>query len=154
MDERDANSMSTTDREIAATRILNAPRDRVFQMWTDSTQIGRWWGPNGFTITIHEMDVRPGGAWRFIMHGPDGRDYRNEVIYVEVVRPERLVYDHISGPVFRATVTFTAEGQQTRLTMQMLFATAELRDKVAREFGAVEGLHQTLGRLGEELARR
>jgi uncharacterized protein YndB with AHSA1/START domain len=73
---------------------------------------------------------------------------------VEVVRPERLVYDHVSGPAFRATVTFADEGQKTRLTMQMLFATAELRDKVAKEFGAVEGLSQTLGRLAEEVAKR
>lgn len=154
MSELDANSMNTTDREIAATRVFDAPRDLVFQMWTDPTQIGRWWGPNGFTITIHEMNVRPGGAWRLIMHGPDGRDYRNEIIYVEVVRPERLIYDHVSGPVFRDSVTFADIGQKTRLTMQKLFATAELRDKVAKEFGAVEGLSQTLGRLGEELAKR
>ena len=69
---------------------------------------------------------------------------------MEVVRPERLVYDHVSGPVFRATVTFADEGQNMRLTMQMLFATTELRDKVAQEFGVVEGLSQTLGRLEEE----
>lgn len=154
MSESQAGSSSTTDREIRATRVFDAPRDLVFRMWTDREHIGKWFGPNGFTTTIHEMDVRPGGAWRFILHGPDGRDYRNEIIYVEVVRPERLVYDHVSGPAFRARVIFAEEGQKTRLTMQMLFATAELRDKVAREFGAVEGLHQTLGRLAEELAKR
>jgi uncharacterized protein YndB with AHSA1/START domain len=145
---------ATSDREISATRFFAAPRDLVFQMWTDPDHIGKWWGPNGFTTTIHKMDVRPGGEWNFIMHGPDGRDYQNRIVYVEVERPERIIYDHISGPVFRAYVTFADEGQKTRLTMRMLFESAELRNKVAKEYGAVEGLSQTLGRLGEMLAKR
>src|SRR6478735_6105977 len=88
-------------REIVASRVFDAPRDLVFKMWTDREHAGNWWGPKGFRTTIHEMDVRPGGVWRFVMHGPDGRDYQNKIVYVEVVRPERLVYDHVSGPVFR-----------------------------------------------------
>lgn len=148
------NSTNTADRAISATRVFDAPRDLVFQMWTDPKHIGNWWGPNGFTTTIYEMDVRPGGVWRFVMHGPDGRDYQNKIIYVEVVRPERLVYDHVSGPVFRATVTFADEGGKTKLAMQMLFETAELRSKVAEEFGAVEGLNQTLNHLAELLAKQ
>src|SRR4051794_37608696 len=114
------SASNTPDREISATRIFDAPRDLVFQMWTDPQHIGNWWGPNGFTITLYEMDVRPGGVWRFVMHGPDGRDYQNKIVYVEVVKPERLVYDHVSGPLFRATVNFAEEGRKTRLNMQML----------------------------------
>jgi uncharacterized protein YndB with AHSA1/START domain len=137
----------TADREITATRIFDAPRELVFDAWTDPQQIAQWWGPNGFTNTIHTMDVRPGGAWDLIMHGPDGRDYPNKIIYREVVRPERLVYDHISGPPFHVTVTFEAVGEKTRLNMQMLFETAAVRDRTVKEFGAIEGLNQTLGRL-------
>lgn len=62
-------------------------------MWTDPKHIA-WWGPNGFTNTIHEMNVKPGGVWRFIMHGPDGTDYPNKILFIEVVKPERLVYTH------------------------------------------------------------
>jgi uncharacterized protein YndB with AHSA1/START domain len=99
------------------------------------------------------MDVRPGGDWIFIMHGPDGTDYKNHIVYREVVRPERLVYDHVSGPIFHATVIFEAEGTKTRIRMQMLFETAELRNRVAEEFGAVQGLEQTLDHLGEHVAK-
>jgi uncharacterized protein YndB with AHSA1/START domain len=143
----------TAEREISATRIFEAPRALVFKMWTDPEHVERWWGPNGFTITTHEMDVRPGGVWRFIMHGPDGTDYPNKIVYVEIAPPERLVYDHVSGPPFHVTVLFEEEGaQRTRLTARMVFETAAVRDATIREFNAVEGLSQHLGRLAEHLA--
>jgi uncharacterized protein YndB with AHSA1/START domain len=147
------NSVDTAGREIATTRVFDAPRDLVFDAWTSPEHVGQWWGPNGFTTTTHSMDVRPGGEWIFVMHGPDGTDYKNRIVYREVVRPERLVYDHVSGPLFRATVIFEAEGRKTRIRMQMLFETAELRKKVAEEYGAVEGLEQTLNHLGEHVAK-
>ena len=118
------DAIGTSDREIVATRIFDAPRELVFQMWTDPKHIGNWWGPKGFTTTIHEMDVRPGGVWRFIMHGPDGRDYQNKIVYLETAKPERLVYDHVSGPLFRMTVTFTAQAGKTKVMARMVFETA------------------------------
>ena len=144
---------ASADREITATRVFDAPRELVFEAWTDPKHIAQWWGPKGFTNTIHQMDVRPGGVWEFIMHGPDGVDYQNKIVYIEVVKPERLVYSHVSGPQFHATVTFTEQGAKTRVTVRMLFGSAELRDKVAKEFGAVEGLQQTLERLAEQLVK-
>ncbi len=141
------------DREIVATRIFDAPRELVFQLWTDPAHVGRWWGPKGFSLTTHEMDVRPGGVWRFIMHGPDGRDYQNEIVYLEIAPPERLVYRHVAPP-FRSTVTLIERGSKTELTVRMLFESAALRDKIAQEFGAVEGLNQHLDRLGDEVARK
>ncbi len=77
----------TAEREIVATRVFDAPRALAFKAWTEPTHLARWWGPNGFTITTYEMDFRVGGAWRFVMHGPDGRDYQNENVYVEIVSP-------------------------------------------------------------------
>ena len=147
---------STADREIVITRVLDAPRERVFEAWTDPAQVGHWWGPTGFTTTIHEMDVRPGGVWRFIMHGPDGVDWPNRVDYLEVVRPERLVYDHGNGgdPHFHVTVTFADEGGRTRLTMRSLFPTAAAREYVVREVKAIEGGNQTIDRLSEYLASK
>jgi uncharacterized protein YndB with AHSA1/START domain len=142
------------DREITATRLIDAPRDLVFQMWIDPEHVGNWWGPRGFTVTTYEIDVRPGGVWRFVMHGPDGTDYQNKIVYVEIDRPEKLVYDHVSGPHFQATVRFAEESGKTRVSVRMLFESAKLRDQVAREFGAVEGLSQHLERLAEQVATR
>lgn len=146
----------TADREIVVTRVLDAPRELVFEAWTDPEHIGSWWGPRGFTTTTHEMDVRPGGVWRLTMHGPDGTDYPNYIVYREVVRPERLAYAHGSQPGepadFDVTVTFADEGGKTRITMRSLFPSAAARDFVVKEYGAIEGAHQTLDRLQEHLA--
>jgi uncharacterized protein YndB with AHSA1/START domain len=141
------------EREIVATRVFDAPRDLVFRMWTDPRHVGHWWGPKGFTITIYEMDVRPGGVWRFIMHGPDGRDYQNKNVYNEVVPPERLSFSHVSGPLFDSVVTFDAQGEKTLVKIRMIFRSGAERDKTIEEFGAVEGLNQTLGRLEDLLSK-
>jgi uncharacterized protein YndB with AHSA1/START domain len=145
-----------SDREIVLSRVFRAPRELVWRAWTEAEQVGRWFGPDGFSITTHEMDVRPGGVWRFTMHGPDGAVYPNRVTYREVERPDRLVYDHdddgASEQSFVVTVTFEAEGEGTRATMRMLFPTPEARDATVR-FGAVELGKQTLRKLGELVER-
>ncbi len=153
-----SSTTGTTDREITLTRVFDAPRELVFKAWTDPDQLIKWWGPNGFTNTFQEIEVRPGGVWRFIMHGPDGVDYQNLIVYNEIAAPERLVYSHGSGVEddpgqFQVTVTFAERDGKTELTMRSLFATAAERDKVIREYRAVEGGNQTLDRLGEHLAK-
>lgn len=142
--------LSEAARSIVVTRLFDAPRDLVFDAWTDSRHVGNWWGPRGFTTTTHEMDVRPGGVWRLTMHGPDGVDYQNKITYLEVAKPERLVYDHAGGEA-RVTVTFEDQGGKTRLTMRMVFRSAEVRDVVVKKHNAVEGANQTLDRFGEQL---
>ena len=144
---------NAAQNEIAATRVFDAPRELVWRMWTDPRHVVHWWGPNGFTNTIHEMDVRPGGEWRFVMHGPDGTDYQNKVVYKEVVRPSRLSYTHVSGPVFDAFIDFVDLGGKTEVSMRMVFESAELRNRVVEQFGAIEGLNQTLGHLSKMLER-
>src|ERR1700756_247707 len=79
---------------IIAVREFDAPRELVFKVWSDPKHLTQWWGPNGFTTTTSRFDMRPGGVWRFVMHGPDGRDYQNRITYEEVVPPERVVYRH------------------------------------------------------------
>jgi uncharacterized protein YndB with AHSA1/START domain len=147
---------ATADRDIGITRVFDAPRELVFDVWTDPKHVAQWWGPRGFTNTVQEMDVRPGGIWRLMMHGPDGVDYPNKIVYIEVVRPERLVYwhgddDDNETTRFHVTVTFDDEGGKTKLTMRVLFATAAQRDQVAEEHGAVDGMKQTMDRLEEYL---
>jgi len=141
---------------IEFTRLLDAPRELVWEVWTDPKHVAHWWGPNGFSLTHHSMRVAPGGTWDFVMHGPDGRDYDNRITYHEVVRPERLVYSHGEPgdpDQFHVTVTFAAEGKRTRLVMHSRFPSVAARDQVAREFGAVKGGSQHLARLADYLRR-
>jgi uncharacterized protein YndB with AHSA1/START domain len=151
-----ASDANTADREIVIERTVNAPRELVWQAWTEADQIAQWWGPNGFTTTIHAMNVRVGGVWRFIMHGPDGTDYPNRIVYREIVKPERLVYDHDDGNDppshgFRSTVTFVAQGRKTKVTLRAVFASAGAREASVK-FGAIEGGAQTLARLDQHVA--
>ncbi len=149
----------TSDREIVITRLLDAPREMVWDAMTDPAKVARWWGPRGFTTTIHEMDFRPGGHWKHTMHGPDGVDYPNHSVFIEIVKPERIVYSHGGhreggpGARFDAIWTFEEKGGQTLLTMRGIFLTAKDRDFVVKEFGALEGGKQTLERLAEQLER-
>lgn len=146
----------TSDRELVITRLINAPRELVWKVWTTPEHVKHWWGPDGFTNTIHEMEVKPGGVWRFMMHGPDGKDYPNKIVFIEVVKHELLVYKH-SGEEdtedirFHVTVIFEKQGNKTKLTMLSLFESAEVLERVVREFGAKEGMYQTVNRLEEYL---
>jgi uncharacterized protein YndB with AHSA1/START domain len=155
--EKNNPAAATADREIVTSRVLDAPREVVWEAFIDPQQVVQWWGPRGFTTTIHEMDVRPGGRWRHTMHGPDGANYPNSSVFKEVVKPERIVYTHGGsreggpGASFEATWTFEAQGQKTLLTGRMVFATAAARDLVVKEYGAIEGAKQTFDRLAEQL---
>jgi uncharacterized protein YndB with AHSA1/START domain len=155
--EQNSPAAVTPDREIVISREFDAPREMVWDAFTDPKQVVQWWGPNGFSTTIHEMDVRPGGRWRHTMHGPDGTNYPNASVFKEVVKPERIVYSHGGGKEdgpgvsFEATWTFEAVGEKTRLTGRSVFATAAMRELVVKEYGAIEGGKQTLGRLDQYL---
>lgn len=152
MEKRNESDNGVAGREIVIARILNAPRELVFKVWTEPEHIAKWWGPNGFTNTIFKMDVAPGGEWDLIMHGPDGTDYKNKSVFVEVVKPERIVYDHVSGPKFRATAKFEDIGEgKTRITWQMLFDTREDLEHVVKVFKADEGLKQNVDKLAKYL---
>jgi len=144
-------------RSIIGTRVLDAPRARVFSVWTEPKHLAQWWGPNGFTTTTHSFDLRPGGVWRFVMHGPDGRDYQNRVTFEEIVPPQRIVYRHGGGddvePVqFRTMVIFEELGRRTRITWRGEFPSAAERNRVIKEYGADKGLIETLARLGDYVA--
>jgi uncharacterized protein YndB with AHSA1/START domain len=147
---------ASSDREIVISRVLDALRALVFDVWTDPKHVGEWYGPRGFTLTTHEMDVRAGGAWEFIMHGPDGMDYQNRIVFIEVGRPGRLVYSHGGKEgepgQFHVTLTFDEHHGKTLLTMRSLFESAAARDWVVKEHHAIEGGNQTLDRLQEHLA--
>jgi uncharacterized protein YndB with AHSA1/START domain len=148
----------TADREIVISRTFEAPRELVWQAMTDPEHVVQWWGPIGFTSTIEEMDLRPGGAWKHLLVGPDGVRYPNSSTFREVKKPERISYGHTGfregGPSVESVVTWTfeqSEAGKTRVTIHMVFPSAADRDFVEKEFGAIEGGKQTLGRLGAHL---
>jgi uncharacterized protein YndB with AHSA1/START domain len=132
----------------------------VWEAWTDPEQLVLWWGPRDFTTTIDEMDVRPGGVWKLVMHGPDGTDYPNKSIFTEVIPYERLAYRLTGGrsggpPVqIEKIATFEDEAGGTRVTMRMVFASAEARDENVWVYGSIEGGKQALERLAEHLSAR
>lgn len=153
MGARNSIDLDSDPCSIIGNRVFEAPRILVFAAFTDPKHLAEWWGPDGFTTTTHSFDFRPGGTWRFVMHGPDGRDYQNRITYDEIVAPERIVYRHDGGddvePVkFTQTLTFEALGNsRTRLIWHGRFPSAEARAHVIKEYGADQGLSQTMARL-------
>lgn len=141
-----------SDRELMITRVINAPRELVFEACTNPIHLTQWWGPNGFTTQTHHMEVAPGGMWLYTMHGADGIDYVNKVVYEEVVQPEKLLFTMSDasgngGDSFKVTMLFEEHGSKTTLHMRMVFATSADRDRIVKEAGAVEGNKQTFDRL-------
>lgn len=148
------DNTDTTGREIVIERLLNAPRELVFTVWTNPEHNTHWYGPRGYKTVTHSMDLRTGGSWTFVMHGPEGVDYENWIGYSEVTPPERLVFKHgsiVDDPdAFNVTITFGDRGDMTQLRMHMVFNTVEQCDMV-KSFGAVELGNQTVDKLEEYL---
>jgi uncharacterized protein YndB with AHSA1/START domain len=145
-------------REIILSRLVRAPRDIVFQAWTSPEKLGEWWGPKGFTITIESFYMETGGEWKFVMHSPDGVDYRNRVVFIEVLEPERISFSQSSDTdndpdQFNTTVTFDDQGDCTCIDMRLIFKTNEARDHVIRSYDGIEAAQQSLDRLEEILFR-
>jgi uncharacterized protein YndB with AHSA1/START domain len=136
--------------ELVLTRALDAPRELIFKVWTDPKHIPLWWGPYGFTTTVQEMDVRPGGAWRFTMRGPDGHDYPFIGEYVEIVAPERIVFvgriHATSGHDVWTEILFADEEGKTKIKVRQVFAMESAASR-----GAPMGWSQQLDRLAKYL---
>jgi uncharacterized protein YndB with AHSA1/START domain len=140
---------NTTNRELSISRLINAPRELVWEAWTNPEHISQWWGPSGFTNSISKMDIQPGGEWEFIMHGPDGTDYKNKHIYVELDKPGKIIMDHVTHPKFRMTALFEAQGNKTLVTLHSVFESAEQLAEVIKVFKADEGMTQNIQRMDE-----
>jgi uncharacterized protein YndB with AHSA1/START domain len=144
------------DREIVLVRVFDAPREAVFAAWIEEEAFCQWFGPDGFTCTVREMDVREGGRARFDMVSREGTTFTNRFDYLEVVPGKRLVMHHGSDvdddPTrFRVTLTFDEQGDgKTVLTLRQLHPTAEQRD-AGIGFGAVELGLQTMQKLARHL---
>jgi uncharacterized protein YndB with AHSA1/START domain len=144
------------DREILTERVFDAPRERVFEAFTDPGLIPEWWGPRQTTTTVDQMDVRPGGAWRFVCRDADGREDGFRGTYREISPPERIVntfeWEGMPGHVLVETATFEDLGDQTRVKTVSLFHTTEERDGMLAS-GMEKGQSESHERLDELLAR-
>jgi uncharacterized protein YndB with AHSA1/START domain len=146
--------ISPADRSITISRVIDAPREKVWRAFTEPEHLIKWWGPNGFTNTFKEISVTKGGVWRFIMHGPDGVDYPNRIIFEEIDPMNRIAFIHDSDGAdnqkFQSTVTFEEEeNRKTKVTLSSIFETKEARDVAVKDIGAIEGGRQTLGKLAD-----
>ena len=135
-----------TNRELRITKMLNAPVELVWEVWTNAEHITNWWGPNGFTNTIHTMDVAEGGEWRLTMQGPDGKTYPNKSVFVEIVQRKKIVFQHFN-PNYIATIVFVPKEKETLMEWTVLFETTELFETVVKIFKADEGLKQNVEKL-------
>lgn len=128
----ESNIFSTTpDCEIVTARIVNAPINLAFKAWTDPNHLKNWWGPKGFTNTFNEFDLRPGGKWSFIMHGPDKGNYPNEVEFVKIDKPNLIAWKRHSKPLFQVLFTFEEiADDKTKIVFKMIFDTADECNKL------------------------
>lgn len=157
MDVRNPDALTLsfpTDREIVLTRVFAAPRALVWEAWTNPTQVRRWYGCSSMTLAHCEIDLRVGGAYRFVMRGPDGTDWPTSGVYREIVRPARLVYTERfnDDPNKEALVTLPLEerGGRTTIRSTALYASAEAVAAVIR-IGLEEGAAESLDRLAAHL---
>lgn len=146
-----AEKSNTADREIRMTRLLKAPISLVWEVWTNPDHIKNWWGPNGFTNTIQTMDVRKDGVWEFVMHGPDGTDFKNKNVFREIIKNKKIVYEHVPAPNFLATIEFEPQGEETLVKWHMLFNSREQFIQVVKNFKADEGLRQNIDKMSRYL---
>ncbi len=151
------SSRNDAERSLTITRTVAAPREVVWEALTDPAQLDAWWGPDGFRNETHSMDMRVGGSWMYVMHGPDGTDYENLMTYTEVVPGERLAYAHSDPtsdePPFEGSIALSQDGDGTLVTLKMVFPTLEKMQQQIDEVGAIEGGEQTLGRLADYVTK-
>lgn len=144
------NTFKQEENTLIHTRILDAPRDLVWEVWTTPAHIKEWWGPDGFSLTTKAMNVEPGKIWDFIMHGM-GQDWDNKIEYVEVKKPFLLSYKHSGAKSedynFTVSVLFEEVEGKTLLTMKSVFKSKAIIEELNRKVNAIEGGKQTLNRL-------
>lgn len=154
------NSVETIiqDNKVIYKRYFAVPIHLAFEAWSSHEHLSQWWGPDGFTLTTKSMDFSNNGIWDFIMHGPDGHDYKNKIQFTDIQRPHRICYKHLGDGEgeqdvdFQAKVTFEATDEGTSLTFEQIFPSKEELERVDKKYGAIEGAKQHIGNYGKYLA--
>ena len=144
---------NTAERELRFSRLLDAPIKTVWKVWTDPRHVKLWWGPDGFSNTIHKMEVRSGGEWHLTMYGPDGKSYEIRSVFREIVKYKRIVYEQRGNFNCIATIEFESRNDKTFLEWTMLFESREYLIHSAKTFSVDTGLKQNAERLVSYLLR-
>ena len=140
---------------LVTTKEIDAPVVDVWNAWRDPEKIANWWGPAGFRSTVEELDVRIGGRFKVIMHGPDGTDYPNLYVFDHVEEHRQLIYTSAGSEEFglapyQSVFDLTSLGSRTRVVLEARFISEEDKRKHVEDFGAIEGSRQLLQRLEEQ----
>ncbi|MBM9576065.1 SRPBCC family protein [Leptospira sp. 201903070] len=131
--------------------------DLLFEAWSSQEHLSEWWGPDGFTLTSHSLDFTNGGIWDFIMHGPDGHDYKNRIQFIDIQKPRLIFYKHLGDGEgtedvdFQTKIIFEEAGEGTNLTMEQIFPSKEELERVNKKYGAIEGGKQHVENLSKYL---
>ena len=133
-------------QELKTIKTINAPIEKMWEVWTNPDHLAKWWGPNGFTNTIHQMDLKKGGEWKMTMHGPDGTNFPNRSVFLEIIPQEKIVFEHFN-PHFITTVRFESVDSGTKIEWSMLFDSTEMYEIVVKAHKADEGQKQNLEKL-------
>jgi uncharacterized protein YndB with AHSA1/START domain len=141
---------NSRDRAMHIAKLIDAPIDRMWQVWSEAAHIAQWWGPHGFTNTIQVMDFNEGGNWIFTMHGPDGTNYPNRSIFKEIIPFKKIVFEHFN-PHFVSTILFQADGDKTWLDWTVVFDSVEMFEIIVKAHKADDGQKQNVERLEKYL---
>lgn len=139
-------------RELRTEKSFKVPVELMWDVWTNPKHLANWWGPDGFTITIHEMDVNEGGEWRLTLHGPDGTNFPNRSVFKQIIPNQKIVFEHFN-PHFLTTVIFDSKAEYTIVDWTLEFDTAEMREIIVTAHKADEGQKQNLEKLERYLQR-
>lgn len=138
-------------------RYFDVEIDLLFDLWSLEEHLVQWWGPDGFTVTSKSMDFSNGGIWDYVMHGPDGHDYKNRIQFIEIQKPRSIYYKHLGDGEgakdveFESRILFESVGEGTNLVMEQVFPSKEELERVNEKYGAIEGAKQHVGNLGRYL---
>jgi uncharacterized protein YndB with AHSA1/START domain len=146
-------NVEVTNNEMYVSQVLDAPVDSVWNAWTLPEQIAKWWGPHGFSNTIHALDVSNEGEWRMTMQGPDGKTFPNKSIFIEIIKYEKIQFRHFN-PNYIATIHFTPGEDKTLLEWSVRFETPQLFETVVKVFKADDGLKQNVEKLVDYLEKQ
>ncbi len=144
--QKKENQSETADREVVIIRLLNAPRELVWDVWTKPEHMEKWWGPNGHSISNVKIDAKVGGVCEFVMRHPDGSNFECKNTFTELVKPERIVME-VDHPKHIAVVNFAAEGKKTRITWSMIFESKEELEEMVRAIQLDECMKQTYDKM-------
>ncbi|AOP36405.1 ATPase [Leptospira tipperaryensis] len=153
------NNVRTTieENKVIYKRYFDIPIELLFDVWSSQEHLSEWWGPDGFTLTTRSMDFSNGGIWDFVMHGPDGHDYKNKIQFIEIKKPHYIYYKHLGDGEgtkdvdFQSKIIFEESGEGVNLTMEQIFPSKEELERVNEKYGAIEGAKQHIANLGKYL---